>query len=110
MKILGVSFSLRKGGNSETLLAEALKGAAQCGAETELYSLRNKDIGPCRGCMSCKEAGVCALKDDMQEIYPRLEEAQGIILASPVYYYSISGLARPSWTGPTPLNPLSRGL
>ena len=105
MKVLGVSFSFRKSGNSETLLREALKGAGECAAETELVSLSGKNIGPCRGCMSCKEAGICALKDDMQEIYPRLEEADGLILAGPVYYYASPVWARLSWTGPTPLNP-----
>ena len=94
MKVLGVGFSARKDGNSETLLLEALKGAAECGAETEFLSLRGKDIRPCLGCQSCKEAGVCAIKDDMVGIFSKLEEAQGIILASPVYYYSVSGLGK----------------
>lgn len=94
MKVLGVSFSQRKGGNSETLLKEALRGADGCGAATEFLSLRDKDIGPCRGCLACRAEGVCALKDDMQAIYPKLEETDGLILASPVYIYSISGLGK----------------
>ncbi len=94
MKVLGVGFSARKNGNSETLLGEALKGAGECGAETEFLPLRNKDIRPCLGCQSCKEAGVCAIKDDMVEVYAKLEEADGLILASPVYYYSVSGLGK----------------
>lgn len=91
MKVLGVGFSSRQGGNSETLLLEALRGAGECGAETEFLSLRGLNIGPCIGCQACKEAGVCALDDDMGAIYPRLEGADGLILASPVYNFSVAG-------------------
>ena len=94
MKVLGVCFSPRKGGNSETLLHEALKGAGECGVETEFLSLSDKSIGPCRGCMTCRAGGICALDDDMQAIYPKMEAAEGLIFASSVYFYSISGLGK----------------
>jgi len=94
MKVLGVCCSPRKGGNSETLLLEALKGVRECGVETEFLPLRDKNIAPCRGCLACRADGVCATKDDMQAIYPKLEEADGLILASSVYFYAISGLGK----------------
>jgi multimeric flavodoxin WrbA len=94
MKVLAVCCSPRKSGNSETLLLEALKGARECGVETEFLPLRDKNIGPCRGCLACRADGVCATKDDMQAIYPKLEETDGLILASSVYFYSITGLGK----------------
>lgn len=94
MKVLGVGFSHRKGGNSETLLLEALKGAQTCGADTEFLPLRKWDIAPCVGCQACRGTGACALDDGMQALYPKLEAADGLILASPVYHYSISGLGK----------------
>jgi multimeric flavodoxin WrbA len=94
MKVLGVGFSHRKGGNSETLLLEALRGARECGAEVEHLALRGMDIRPCLGCQACWEKGICALDDGMQEIYTKLEQTDGLILASPVYYFSITGLGK----------------
>ncbi len=91
MKILGLSFSPRKDGNTVVLLNEALSGARQEGAETELYSIAGKDIKPCDGCWGCRKAGVCHIKDDMQEIYEKLLEADGIIFGTPVYFYNMTG-------------------
>jgi multimeric flavodoxin WrbA len=94
MKVLGVGFSHRKGGNSEILLNEALKGAKECGAQVEFLGLRNQNIGPCIGCQTCRESGVCALNDGMQAVYTKLEQSDGLILASPVYNFSVSGLGK----------------
>lgn len=94
MKVLGICFSHRKNGNSEILLREALKGSKECGAKTEFMSLRNKKIQPCIGCFKCKDKGVCSQKDDMQTIYPKLLKADGIIFATPVYFYSLSGMGK----------------
>ncbi len=91
MKILGLSFSPRKQGNTEILLGEALIGAKEEGAETELYSVAGKDIKPCDGCWGCRKTGKCHIKDDMQELYTRLLEADGIIFGTPVYFYNMTG-------------------
>ena len=91
MKVIGICFSPRKDGNSEILLREALKGSQACSAQTEFVSLRKKDINPCIACLKCIENGVCAQKDDMQDLYAKLLKADGIIFASPVYFYSIPG-------------------
>lgn len=91
MKILGLSFSPRKDGNTVILLNQALDGARQEGAETELYSIAGKDIKSCDGCWGCRKKGECHIKDDMQEIYEKLLEADGIIFGSPVYFYNMTG-------------------
>jgi len=94
MKILGLSCSPRKSGNTEILLEEALSGARQEGAETELFSVSGKDIRPCDGCWACFGTGKCHIKDDMQSLYDRMVEADGIIFGTPVYDYSMTGQAK----------------
>ncbi len=91
MKILGLSFSPRKQGNTEILLGEVLGAAKEEGAETELYSVAGKNIKPCDGCWGCRETGKCHIKDDMQELYNKLLEADGIIFGTPVYFYNMTG-------------------
>lgn len=91
MKVLGIVSSPRKGGNTETLVSEVLASAQEAGAETELLLLRDKHIQPCDGCRSCHKTGACHIRDDMQEICPRLEEADAIVLGTPVYFWTVSG-------------------
>lgn len=86
MKVVGVSCSPRKNGNSEILVAEALRGAESKGAETCFISLAGKNIKGCQACSRCGDSGKCISDDDMQKIYPILESADGIIVASPVYF------------------------
>jgi multimeric flavodoxin WrbA len=90
MKILAVSCSPRSQGNTEILLNQALQGAQQEGAEVELYSVSGKTIAPCDACISCRKTGKCHIDDDMQELYDKLLEANGIILGTPIYLYSIA--------------------
>ena len=89
MKILAISCSPRKQGNTEILLNQALQGAQQDGAEVELFSVAGKSIAPCDGCSSCGKAGKCHINDDMQELYPKLLEADGIIFGTPIYFYNM---------------------
>jgi multimeric flavodoxin WrbA len=90
MKILGLSCSPRKKGNTMTLMELALKGAQQEGAEVELYSVSGKKIEPCDGCFTCGEKGECHIKDDMQELYDKLVEADGIIFGTPIYVHTMA--------------------
>ena len=94
MKILGVSCSPRKKGNTEILLGEVLKGAQSEGAEVELYSVVGKTIKPCDGCRTCSKTGLCHIKDDMQTLYEKLLEADGIIFGTPVYFFSMTAQAK----------------
>ncbi|KPV64929.1 MAG: Iron-sulfur flavoprotein [Candidatus Bathyarchaeota archaeon BA1] len=88
VKVLGVVGSPRVGGNTECLVVEALRAAAQEGAETEVVRLAGKEIKPCDACLTCRETKECHIKDDFPPIFDKMVEADGIILASPVYYGS----------------------
>jgi len=90
MKVLGIVCSPRKDGNTEILMHEALAGARDSGAETELFSFAGKDIKPCDGCLTCEKTGECKIKDDMQPLYEKMLNADGIILGTPVYFYSMA--------------------
>lgn len=94
MKILGVVCSPREGGNTEILVREALQGAQDAGAETELVLVAGKNIGPCIACGGCIEDGVCKTEDDMQPIYEQLQGADGIIFGTPVYFINVSAQAK----------------
>lgn len=90
MKVLAISSSPRKGGNSDVLCDRFLKGAAEAGHETEKVRLQTKKIAPCLACYKCFEGErKCCQKDDVAEILGKMMEADVIVLASPVYFYSI---------------------
>lgn len=94
MKVVGISGSPRKEGNTETLLLEFLRGAEGSGAETRLFILRRMDIGPCRHCDGCLAEGKCVVKDDMWLIYPELEGLDALVLASPIQFYGLTAQAK----------------
>lgn len=87
-KVLILSGSPRKGGNSDILCDEFLRGAVEAGHDVEKIRAAEKNIGFCRACYACK-TGKCAIDDDMTEILQKLIDADVIVLASPVYFYSI---------------------
>jgi len=91
LRALGIAGSPRKGANSETLLAAALEGAAELGAETEIVRLNDLDYSPCQVCQGCKKAGRCIVKDDMQGVHEKLRAADIWILSSPIYFDGVSG-------------------
>jgi multimeric flavodoxin WrbA len=82
--------SPRELGNSSRLADEASEGARAAGARVESFLLHRMDIHPCDACDTCQETGVCVLKDDMQLLYPKLQQADGIIIASPIYWFTVS--------------------
>ena len=90
MNILILSGSPRKGGNTESL-AEAFAKGAVAHHHVEIVSVRNYKVNPCLGCNICfKTNGACAQKDDMTLIYEKMSQADMLVIASPVYFYSIS--------------------
>ena len=98
MKIIGICGSPRKG-NTEWMLNKLLETAAENGAEVEMLLLRKMDVRMCRGCLACEEGGkerkgVCKIKDDMAAVYPKLLEADAIVLATPGYFEMLSGLLK----------------
>ncbi len=94
MKVLGLFGSPRRGGNTEILLEEALKGAEREGAEIERLYLSDLKITPCTECHGCDSTGDCVILDEMQKIYPKLLEADIIILASPIFFYGVTAWAK----------------
>jgi multimeric flavodoxin WrbA len=90
MKILGLSFSPRKQGNTELLMDRVFTGASSQGAQTELYRIADRDIKPCDGCGACFGTGECPIKDDMQELCDKMLDADGIIFGTPVYFYNMT--------------------
>jgi len=93
-KVLGIFGSPRKGGNTDLLLEEALKGAIQEGAQVERIHLADLHVLPCKECHGCDRTGECIVEDDMQAIYPKLMEADIVFLASPIFFYGITGWAK----------------
>jgi len=87
--ILGISGSPRKQA-TDYVLREALNMLEERNFETEFYSLRGKDISPCRNCDYCIREGECIMKDDMYDIYPLMSDAKGLIMATPVYNGGLS--------------------
>lgn len=94
MKVLGIFGSPRKGGNTDLLLEEALKGAEAEGAQVERLRLTDYTITPCKECHGCDQTGTCVILDDMQKIYPKLLGADIIILASPIFFYGVTAWAK----------------
>jgi multimeric flavodoxin WrbA len=94
LKVLGIFGSPRRGGNTEILLEEALKGVEKEGGEVERLRLTDFTITPCKECHGCDQTGQCIVQDDMQKIYPKLLEADVIILASPIFFYGITAWAK----------------
>lgn len=90
-KVLIISSSPRKGGNSETLAAAFAKGAQEAGNQVETVYLREKRYGFCKGCLACLKLGHCVIQDDAVEIATKMHDADVLVFATPVYYYSVSG-------------------
>lgn len=89
-KVFAIVSSPRKGGNSELLVDEFIKGAQEAGHAVEKVCLREKKIAPCLACGAClRNGGTCVQKDDMAEVLSRLIDADVIVLSTPVYYYSV---------------------
>ena len=87
--ILGISGSPRKQA-TEHVLSEALKTMEEKGYETEMFTVRGKDISPCRNCDYCLRKKECIVKDDMYQLYPLFKDVEGIIMATPIYNGGVS--------------------
>ena len=90
IKVLGIYGSPRKGGNTDLLLDQILEGAQAAGAEVESIYARKLKMSGCIECGSCDDTGECAVHDDMDTVYPLLQEADVIFLASPNFFYNVT--------------------
>lgn len=89
--ILVISTSPRKGGNSDRLADAFVRGAQDAGNSVEKIALYDKAIGFCRGCLACNATGRCVIRDDADEIAQKMLKADGIVFATPIYYYEMCG-------------------
>ena len=94
MMVLGIYGSPRKGGNTDQLLDRALAGARSAGAETKAIYARDLKMSGCLECGGCDKTGACVVRDDMESVYPLLEEADIVFLASPVFFYGLTAQAK----------------
>ena len=88
--ILAIYGSPRRKGNTSLLLKSAVEGARQEGGNVEEIVLRDLKISPCLEIYGCKETGRCAIKDDFQALYDKLLACHGLMLASPIFFYTVS--------------------
>ncbi len=91
-RILIIAASPRKNGNSTILASKAADGVKAGGGEADLAPIGNLKIAPCNGCDACRarpDAG-CVIMDDMQPLYQKIRDAQGVIFATPVYWFNMS--------------------
>ena len=88
--ILVVNGSPRKKGNSVILAEQVMLGAREAGAQVEIFFLHNMSIQPCNACDACQETQDCVIQDDMQILYPKLRRADAIVIASPIYWFTIN--------------------
>lgn len=90
-KILVITSSMRRGGNSETLADAFARGAAEAGCSVEKIALADYELKYCKGCLACQKTGKCVIKDGTERILAKMTEADVIAFATPVYYYEMSG-------------------
>lgn len=89
-KILAIYGSPRRKGNTTMLLDRAVQGAVEAGAEVEKIILRDLKMSPCLEIYGCKETGKCVIQDDFQKVHDQLLSCGGLMLASPIFFYTLS--------------------
>ena len=90
-KVLILAGSPRKGGNSDLLCGAFARGAEEAGHEVEMVYIQDLDIHPCLACYGCRGTGTCVQKDGMAAVLDKMVGADVLVLATPVYFYSMSG-------------------
>ncbi len=89
-KIVAIYGSPRRKGNTATLLRHAVRGAVEAGADVDEIVLRDFKMSPCLEIYGCKKTGKCVIQDDFHPVCDRILAAKGIILASPIFFYTVS--------------------
>jgi multimeric flavodoxin WrbA len=90
MKIVAFLGSPREDGNTELLLKEAIRGIEDIGLVVQTFNLNSMDIKPCQDCGNCEKTGQCIIQDDMSQIYKAIKTSDRLILASPIFFFSLS--------------------
>lgn len=94
VKVLGIGGSPRRGGNSDLLLDKALEGAKSAGGAVDKVVLNDLNFRPCQECGGCDETGACVIEDDMKVVYEKLSKSDALIIASPIFFGSVSAQAK----------------
>jgi len=94
VRILAIYGSPRRKGNTSLLLQKAVTGAREAGARVEEVVLRDLKMSPCLEIYGCKETGRCVIKDDFQKVYDQIRSCDGIMLASPIFFYTVSAYTK----------------
>lgn len=89
--VLVIAGSPRKGGNSDRLCDAFIKGAQEAGCDTEKIYAQDLQMAGCRACYGCRGTGRCVIRDDMAQVLEKMIAADVIVLATPVYFYSLAG-------------------
>jgi multimeric flavodoxin WrbA len=95
-RVLIVNGSPRRRGNSALLAEQVAVGAREAGADVETVTIQGMDVQPCTACEACKgtEEGDCIIQDDMQSLYPKIRSADVIVIATPIYWFTMSAQAK----------------
>jgi multimeric flavodoxin WrbA len=93
-RILLVAGSPRRGGNSDALLDACAAGVRDAGGEVDLLVVSEAGIGPCTGCNGCSKDGCCIVEDGMQPVYARIDAADAIVVATPVYFATVPAVLK----------------
>jgi len=93
-RILAIAGSPRRHGNSDALLAACTEAAEASGARVDLLVASEAGIGACSGCNGCSVGGECIVRDRMQDVYPRIEAADAIVVATPVYFATVPSVLK----------------
>lgn len=94
IKTIAFFGSPRKDGNTDLLLQEAVKGIESAGLSVKIFRLNLMNIKPCQNCGGCEETGECIINDDMAEIYRDIRTADRVVLASPIFFFSLSAQSK----------------
>jgi multimeric flavodoxin WrbA len=92
--VLGVAGSPRRHGNSEHLLDHLLQGVEEAGGTTARLAVADAGIQPCRGCNACSSTGECVIRDGMRDVYPLLDAAGAIVVATPVFFATVPAVLK----------------
>jgi hypothetical protein len=93
-RVVGFVASPRKGMNTDTLVSEALAGAASAGAQTEKVYLNDLAVKPCQACGTAPTDCFCVIHDGMDTVYRFLEDSDAIVIGTPAYYETVADSAR----------------
>ena len=104
-KVLVITTSLRRGGNSETLADEFIRGASDAGNDVEKIALGDYELEFCKGCLACQKTEKCVINDGAAEIIEKMKNADVIAFATPIYYYEMSGQMKTLLDRANPLFP-----